>query len=267
MKGHKFLKITGILMIVSAAISILAGVFVGGLGALAAGLGAASGLTFSYWAALFLTLVGGICQLIAGVKGVKHCQRIEEAGKLIIWGAIVAVFCILSTVLSMANGGEFNFMSILTGVAVPALYIYGAVLNSKTEDEFAELCEFLQNVGIERVGVFEYSPEEGTEAAELPDQIDNETKQNRRLIVEELQSGVLDDYNTSRHGEVMQVLCEGFDEEQGLWYGRTYADSVEVDGHVYFDAADNEPAEGEFVSVLITESLGPDLLGVRQKEA
>lgn len=43
--------------------------------------------------------------------------------------------------------------------------------------------------------------------------------------------------------------------------------SVEVDGHVYFDAADNEPAEGEFVSVLITESLGPDLLGVRQKEA
>ena len=132
MKGHKFLKITGILMIVSAAISILAGVFVGGLGALAAGLGAAS-----YWAALFLTLVGGICQLIAGVKGVKHCQRIEEAGKLIIWGAIVAVFCILSTVLSMVNGGEFNFMSILTGVAVPALYIYGAVLNSKTEDEFA----------------------------------------------------------------------------------------------------------------------------------
>ena len=137
----------------------------------------------------------------------------------------------------------------------------------ETEDEFAELCEFLQNVGIERVGVFEYSPEEGTEAAELPDQIDDETKQNRRLIVEELQSGVLDDYNTSRHGEVMQVLCEGFDEEQDLWYGRTYADSVEVDGHVYFDAADNEPAEGEFVSVLITESLGPDLLGVRQKEA
>ena len=140
-------------------------------------------------------------------------------------------------------------------------------LPGETDDEFAELCEFLQNVAIERVGVFEYSPEEGTEAAEMPDQIDAETKQNRRLIVEELQSGVLDDYNTSRHGEVMQVLCEGFDDEQQLWYGRTYADSVEVDGHVYFDAMDTEPGEGEFVSVLITESLGPDLLGVRQKEA
>ena len=140
-------------------------------------------------------------------------------------------------------------------------------LPGETDDEFAELCEFLQNAAIERVGVFEYSPEEGTEAAEMPDQIDAETKQNRRLIVEELQSGVLDDYNTSRHGEVMQVLVEGFDDEQQLWYGRTYADSVEVDGHVYFDAMDTEPGEGEFVSVLITESLGPDLLGVRQKEA
>ena len=137
MKGHVFLKVTGILMIIASAFSIIVGVLLAGISALAAGLGAASGLKFSFWAALFLTLVGGICQLIAGVKGVKHCQRIEEAGKLIIWGAIVAVFCILSTVLSMVNGGEFNFMSILTGVAVPALYIYGAVLNSKTEDEFA----------------------------------------------------------------------------------------------------------------------------------
>ena len=137
MKGHVFLKVTGILMIIAAAFSIIVGVLLAGISALAAGLGAASGLKFTFWAALFLTLVGGICQLIAGVKGVKHCQRIEEAGKLIIWGAIVAVFCILSTVLSMVNGGEFNFMSILTGVAVPALYIYGAVLNSKTEDEFA----------------------------------------------------------------------------------------------------------------------------------
>ena len=168
------------------------------------------------------------------------------------------------------DGAEFTRLIEDMRERIPGLVLRTSLivgLPGETEDEFAELCEFLQNVGIERVGVFEYSPEEGTEAAELPNQIDAETKQNRRLIVEELQSGVLDDYNTSRHGEVMQVLCEGFDEEQGLWYGRTYADSVEVDGHVYFDAADNEPAEGEFVSVLITESLGPDLLGVRQKEA
>lgn len=134
MKGHKFLKSTGILMIVAAAFSIIAGVFVGGLGVLAAGLGAASGLTFAYWAALFLTLVGGICQLIAGIKGVRHSKRSEKAGKLIAWGVIVAVFSILSMVMNLVNGGEFNGVNLLTGVAVPALYIYGAVLNSKTDD-------------------------------------------------------------------------------------------------------------------------------------
>ena len=134
MKGHKFLKSTGILMIVAAAFSIIAGVFVGGLGVLAAGLGAASGLTFAYWAALFLTLAGGICQLIAGIKGVKHSKRSEKAGKLIVWGVIVAVFSILSMVMNLVNGGEFNGVNLLTGVAVPALYIYGAVLNSKADD-------------------------------------------------------------------------------------------------------------------------------------
>ena len=134
MKGHKFLKSTGILMIVAAAFSIIAGVFVGGLGVLAAGLGAASGLTFAYWAALFLTLVGGICQLIAGIRGVRHSKRSEKAGKLIAWGVIVAVFSILSMVMNLVNGGEFNGVNLLTGVAVPALYIYGAVLNSKADD-------------------------------------------------------------------------------------------------------------------------------------
>ena len=134
MKGHKFLKSTGILMIVAAAFSIIAGVFVGGLGVLAAGLGAASGLTFAYWAALFLTLAGGICQLIAGIKGVRHSKRSEKAGKLIAWGVIVAAFSILSMVMNLVNGGEFNGVNLLTGVAVPALYIYGAVLNSKADD-------------------------------------------------------------------------------------------------------------------------------------
>ena len=99
--------------------------------------GAASGLTFAYWAALFLTLVGGICQLIAGIKGVKHSKRSEKAGNLIIWGAIVAVFSVLSIVMNLVNGGEFNVTSVLTGVAVPALYIYGAILNSKADEQAA----------------------------------------------------------------------------------------------------------------------------------
>ena len=165
------------------------------------------------------------------------------------------------------DGEEFAALIAKLRERIPGLVLRTSLivgLPGETEDEFAELCSFLQETQIERVGVFEFSPEEGTEAAELPDQIDPEVKAQRRLIVEELQSGVLDDYNTSRHGKTMDVLCEGFDDEQQLWFGRTYADSVEVDGHVYFEA-DDEPQEGAFVRVRITESLGPDLLGVRQK--
>ena len=165
------------------------------------------------------------------------------------------------------DGAEFAALLADLRERIPGLVLRTSLivgLPGETEEEFAELCTFLQETQIERVGVFEFSPEEGTEAAELPDQIDAEVKANRRLIVEELQSGVLDDYNTSRHGETMDVLCEGFDDEQQLWFGRTYADSVEVDGHVYFES-DDTPQAGEFVPVLITESLGPDLLGVQQK--
>ena len=112
MKGHVFLKVTGILMIIAAAFSIIVGVLLAGISALAAGLGAASGLKFTFWAALFLTLVGGICQLIDGIKGIKHTY---------------------SNAQDAVNGGEFNVTSVLTGVAVPALYIIGAVLNAKAD--------------------------------------------------------------------------------------------------------------------------------------
>lgn len=135
-------------------------------------------------------------------------------------------------------------------------------LPGETEEEFAELCEFLQDVRIERAGVFEFSPEEGTEAAEMDGQIDAETKATRRLIVEELQSGVIDDYNLSRMHETLTVLCEGWDADAALYYGRSYADSVEVDGKVWF--ASEEPwAAGDFVRVRIDDSLGADLSGVR----
>lgn len=148
----------------------------------------------------------------------------------------------------------------IPGVVLRTSLIVG--LPGETEEEFTELCEFLQEVRIERAGVFEFSPEEGTIAAEMPDQIDDETKENRRLIVEELQSGVIDEYNLSRVHEEMDVLCEGFDEDANMYYGRTYADSVEVDGKVWF--VSEEPCQaGEFVQVRIDDSLGADLSGVR----
>lgn len=134
MKGHKFLKVTGIIMIIAAVLSLLLGVVVAGLGALAAGLGAGSGLTAGYYLVLLLTLAGGICELIAGIKGIKYSKSSADSKKCITWGAIVILFSVLGSIINMVNGGSFDVVSLLTGLLVPALYIYGAVLNSKTED-------------------------------------------------------------------------------------------------------------------------------------
>lgn len=148
----------------------------------------------------------------------------------------------------------------IDGLVIRTSLIVG--LPGETEEEFTELCEFLQDVRIERVGVFEYSPEEDTEAAEMSDQVDGDTKTRRRFIVEELQSGVIDDYNMSCKNKIIDVLCEGFDQEEDCYFGRSYADSVEVDGRVYFES-DTEVLEGEFVKVRIDNSTGADLLGSR----
>lgn len=134
MKGHKFLKVTGILLIIAAVFYIIAGVFIGGLGALAAGLGAGGGLTASYYLALLVTLAGGICQLIAGIVGVKHSKSSENSRKCVIWGIAVIAFTVLGAVLNTINSAKFDVGSVVTGLVVPALYLYGAILNSKAGD-------------------------------------------------------------------------------------------------------------------------------------
>lgn len=133
-------------------------------------------------------------------------------------------------------------------------------LPGETEEEFEELCEFMREMNIERAGVFCYSPEEGSEAAEMPDQIDEETKNERRMIIEELQSDVLDRFAARMKGQLIEVLCEGWDGETGLYYGRSYADSPDIDGCVLFDSAFSVE-EGQFVPVRITGAQGADLTG------
>ena len=131
MKGNKFLMVTGILMIIGGAFGIIAGIVailgVSGLPALA---GSAAGTGMLYLAS-FLCLASGIVQLIAGVMGVKNCEKPEMAQKCIIWGAIVAALSVLGNILNVVVGSSFNVTSLLTGLILPALYIYGAYLNKK----------------------------------------------------------------------------------------------------------------------------------------
>lgn len=124
-------------------------------------------------------------------------------------------------------------------------------LPGEGEEEFEELCQFLREQKLQRVGVFQFSPEEGTLAYAMENQVDGDVAARRVELVVDLQSRIMDEYNQQRLGTVMEVLCEGFDAGEGCYAGRTYADSVDIDGRVLFTAAGLVPA-GEFVNVRIT---------------
>ena len=133
-------------------------------------------------------------------------------------------------------------------------------LPGEGEEEFEELCEFLAEQKIQRAGVFQFSPEEGTLAAEMEEQVDPEVAERRVELVVDLQSRIMDEFNESRLGGVEEVLCEGFDSLEGYYVGRSYADSVEIDGRILFTAAGVVPA-GTFVNVRITGTADGDLTG------
>ena len=146
----------------------------------------------------------------------------------------------------------------LPGLVLRTSLICG--LPGETEEEFEELCDFLRESGIERAGIFQFSPEEGTPAAVMPNQVDPDIAKRRVELLVELQSRVMDAWNESRLGETLEVLCEGFDPEMGCYAGRSYADSPDVDGKVFFTAAGLVPA-GSFVNVRITGTSDGDLTG------
>ena len=146
--------------------------------------------------------------------------------------------------------------------AIPGLVIRTSLiagLPGEGEEEFTELCEFLRSQRLERVGAFVFSPEEGTPAAEM-ERVDTEVAQQRAEMLEMIQSGIMDDYNASMQGKTLEVLVDGYDEEQEQFYGRTYADSPDIDGKVWI--ASEEPLrEGEFVMVTIDGCVDGDLTG------
>ena len=129
------------------------------------------------------------------------------------------------------------------------------------EDEaaFEELCEFLSEMRLQRVGTFPFSPEEGTPAAEMP-HVAWEEAVRRAELIGDIQSEIMDEFNDSRLGDVETVLCDGFDSEAMSYVGRTYAESPEIDGRVYF-ASDRDVAPGEFVRVKLTGTMDGELTG------
>ena len=176
-----------------------------------------------------------------------------------------------SKILKLMNRrGDGDFLRDLFArlrARIPGLVIRTSLITGlpgEGEEEFQELCEFLRELRLERVGAFAFSPEEGTPAAEM-EFVDNEVAVRRAELIEMLQSGVMDDYNASMIGRTMEILVDGFDEELEQFYGRTYADSPDIDGRVWI--ATEEPIrEGEFVTVKIDGCVDGDLSGYLVEE-
>ena len=171
-----------------------------------------------------------------------------------------------SKILKLMNRrGDGDFLRALFAKLrsrIPGLVIRTSLITGlpgEGEEEFQELCEFLRELRLERVGAFAFSPEEGTPAAEM-EYPDNEVARKRAELVEMLQSGIMDDYNVSMIGKTMEILVDGYDEELEQFYGRTYADSPDIDGRVWL--ATQEPIrEGDFVMVQIDGCIDGDLSG------
>lgn len=150
----------------------------------------------------------------------------------------------------------------IPGIVLRTSVITG--LPGEGEEEFQELCQFLKQLRLERVGAFPFSPEEGTPAAEM-EHPDLETAQKRAQIIEMLQSEIMDDYNASMLGQKIRILVDGYDEDLEQYYGRTYADSPDIDGRVWI-ATDEPVNEGTFVTVCIDAIVDGDLSGYLVEE-
>ena len=150
----------------------------------------------------------------------------------------------------------------IPGVVLRTSIITG--LPGEGEAEFEELCDFLREAKIERAGVFPYSPEEGTPAAKMP-RVDTDEARRRAELLVDLQSRVMDEYNESVLGTTVEVLCEGFDPASMGYVGRSFAESIDIDGKIYFSSErDLEP--GEFVNVRITGTMDGELTGEAAEE-
>ena len=130
----------------------------------------------------------------------------------------------------------------------------------ETEEQFKELCDFVKEIRFDRMGVFAYSQEEDTAAADFDGQIDEDIKQDRLDALMTLQQGISLELNRGKIGKTLEVLAEGYDEESFLFYGRSRGDSIEVDGKVYF-GIEREIAEGDIINVEILDADEYDLTG------
>ena len=160
---------------------------------------------------------------------------------------------ILKAMHRRGTGAEIRQLFATLRQRIPGLVLRTSLITGlpgEGEAEFEELCAYLKEARIERAGVFPFSPEEGTPAAKM-DYPDAAVAQKRADLVMQLQAQIMDEFCESFVGKTIRVLCQSYDEESGLLVGRSWADSPDIDGLVFFEG--DCPA-GEMCQVLIDEA-------------
>lgn len=145
----------------------------------------------------------------------------------------------------------------IPGITIRTTFIVG--FPGENEERFTELYEFVRDTRLDRVGVFTYSREEGTPAYHFKNQVDDEVKEYRRDKIMQLQSHISYELNKEKIGRTYEVLIEDI-EEDGLYVGRTYMDSPDIDG-VYYVKSDEKLEIGQFVKAKTVDCLEYDLIG------
>lgn len=131
---------------------------------------------------------------------------------------------------------------------------------SETDEQFTELKEFLESLKLDRVGVFTYSREEDTPAYSFEGQVDEEIKIQRQEALMLVQSDISEGINLKKIGETLDILVEGYDNIIKYYYGRSYADSIDIDGKVFFSSKEKIES-GDIVKVKIIDASEYDLFG------
>ena len=169
------------------------------------------------------------------------------------------------------EGNEEYLRALMTKIRekVPNVTIRTTLITgfpSETEEQFNQLADFVRDMRFDRLGCFPYSQEEGTKAAEMPDQLDEETKQRRADVIMEQQQIIMAQNNEKMIGKTIEVVTEGFDRYGECYFGRSAADAPDIDGKIFFRSPERKLTSGSFVKVNITETLDYDLIGEIENE-
>ena len=193
-------------------------------------------------------------------------DTIADEQKLVKYLDIPIQHCNAQVLRRMNRQGDREWLSALMkkireripGITLRTTLITG--FPGETGEQFEELAEFINEVRFDRLGCFAYSEEEGTPAARMTDQIPVEERQRRAAVIMEQQMFISDELAEMAVGQQREVLCEGYDEDMGMFFGRSAADAPDIDGMVYFNA-EEPPEDGEYVAVTVESAEDGDLFG------